>query len=88
MTSVSNKKEIIRLIETLKINGCAICGSMPGSRYLHFHHVEQSEKSFNLHGSNLLNKNDSDIIQEIHKCILLCNKCHGTYTRIEIKGSL
>jgi len=81
--SIKIRDEIKRISTDLKINGCSNCGATLDSRYLHFHHVEKNERNFPIHGIELLNRTDDELIEEIHKCMLLCNKCHGSYTAIE-----
>lgn len=53
----------------LKGGKCVECGSI---NRLNFHHVDQSNKKF------VISKKWSakDILDELDKCVLLCEKCH------------
>ena len=64
-----------KLIDNLKINGCAICGYDGCNRSLHFHHTNRKMKCFNI-DSNAMNRKDDKVICELNKCILLCANCH------------
>lgn len=70
---LARKKAIKLMIETLKINGCAICGYDKCNAALVFHHVNPEDKKFNL--GNFRQPVDK-IVEEINKCILLCANCH------------
>jgi hypothetical protein len=83
MPSRKSQDEIKKISTDLKLNGCSECGALLNSRYLHFHHIKKNERKFAIHGMELLNRTDCEIIEEIHKCVLLCNKCHGKYTAID-----
>lgn len=54
--------------------GCAICGYNKSNRALDFHHIHPSEKDSNI--GHLLIKSWDFIVQELQKCVLLCNRCH------------
>lgn len=64
-----------KILHELKINGCAICGYNKCDACLEFHHVNPRDKKFYLIVNNISLK-DKRIINEINKCILLCNRCH------------
>jgi len=59
----------------LKDNPCSICGYEGVSRARVFHHVEPSEKSFEIRVGRL--KQDY-LAEEVAKCLLLCRNCHAT----------
>jgi len=63
------------LINTLKINGCAICGYDKCMAALEFHHVNPEDKKF-LINVGQMHRSSMNIINEMEKCILLCNRCH------------
>ena len=71
-----------KLLKELKINGCAICGYNKCNLALEFHHVISEDKEFKINESQLYN-NDDRIIDEIHKCILLCRNCHAEIHALE-----
>ena len=64
-----------QIMHGLKTNGCAICGYNKCVAALDFHHANPEDKKFGLHVSELSRK-DEDIVNELQKCVLLCNRCH------------
>jgi len=77
-TKIRNKKyhrERKKLLHELKINGCSICGYNTYDSCLEFHHVNPKDKSFSLKAETMSHPPDK-IVNEIHKCILLCKNCH------------
>lgn len=70
-----------KILRRLKYNGCAICGYNKCYRALTFHHVNPHTKKFQICAWGLQNYNNSEIQDEVHKCILLCFNCH-----MEIEG--
>ena len=62
------------IINDLKINGCSMCGYCKNSAALTFHHVEPEEKKFEI---NAITITKPDLIEEFHKCMLLCRNCHA-----------
>lgn len=64
-----------KILVSLKINGCAICGYNECTEALEFHHVNSQDKKFGLdmHG---IRHNSFRVIEELNKCILLCANCH------------
>jgi hypothetical protein len=75
LTSRKSARRNAKLIDDLKINGCAICGYDGCNRSLHFHHTNYKMKCFNV-DSNAMNRMDKKIVIELNKCILLCANCH------------
>lgn len=74
-----------KLVDGLKINGCAICGYDKCAAALNFHHVNPKDKKFLVSPITISRK---DIFEELQKCILLCSNCHreihqkeGTYDK-------
>jgi len=65
------------ILYDLKINGCSICGYNSCPDALHFHHVNQNDKEFNLCIRSLPKNSNEKIIDELHKCILVCANCHA-----------
>lgn len=70
-----NTQQLLKILHTLKINGCAICGYDKCIAALEFHHVNPKDKKFSVRYSEISRKDDS-IAEEINKCILLCSNCH------------
>ncbi len=60
------------ILENLRVNGCAICGSY---YRLHFHHVDTNSRLF-YENLGMTSKTNTDIATELNKCILLCQSCH------------
>lgn len=54
---------------------CIICGYNKCNRSLEFHHINPSEKEFNI--SKSLNTKWEFIKEELDKCILVCSNCHN-----------
>ena len=64
------KREIV---DSFKSKGCIICGEKE-TACLDFHHLNPSEKDFQV--SALNNKGLKTILAEIEKCVILCANCH------------
>lgn len=62
-----------KILTALKINGCAICGYNECNACLDFHHSNPEDKKFSIGIWKMARK---DLIDELNKCILLCNRCH------------
>jgi hypothetical protein len=71
------KDKAQKIMKELKINGCAICGYDKCDSALHFHHVNNEDKKYRLAMSKLLGKSETNITEELNKCILLCCLCHN-----------
>jgi cytochrome c553 len=54
---------------------CCICGYRRTVINLHFHHVEPSQKSFNM--TMARGKSLASYQAEAEKCVLVCANCHG-----------
>lgn len=67
-----------RKLELINMMGgkCSKCGYHQNMAALEFHHVNPSEKCFQLDARHLSNTNMERIIEESKKCILLCSNCH------------
>ena len=65
---------------------CCLCGYDKYVSALEFHHIDDSEKEFNI-GSRINSCEFSDkMLEEIRKCVLLCSNCHRAYHANEITG--
>lgn len=53
---------------------CVICGYHACNRAMDFHHINPEEKDFGLSQKYLTSR--EKLIEELDKCILLCNRCH------------
>ena len=66
-------KEKHNILDSLKINGCAICGYNKCSAALEFHHVNSRNKKFQIQANRIGQQSFAD---ELSKCVLLCSNCH------------
>jgi hypothetical protein len=62
------------LVHAAKSGGCLFCGEKE-LVCLDLHHLNPSEKDFELSGSGLM-RTEADIIAEVAKCVVLCANCH------------
>lgn len=67
-----------RKLELVEYKGgkCERCGYNKNISALEFHHINSSEKKFNIDGRLLANKKMEELIDEANKCMLLCSNCH------------
>lgn len=65
-----------KILDELKINGCAICGYDKCNASLDFHHTNPKDKKFLVNNSKC-GMNVTLLVEEVNKCILLCRNCHG-----------
>lgn len=56
---------------------CGICGYKKCNDSLSFHHLDPSKKEFSLGSIMAHPKKFELIIEEMRKCICVCNNCHG-----------
>lgn len=77
-----NKKKMlitVAYVQTLKTK-CSKCGYNKDKSALEFHHVDDSNKSFNIGSfacSRIWSKKTKQLIdEEVKKCICLCANCH------------
>lgn len=81
---VNSKCSTCRILEKRKRNKnkavlllggkCKICGYDKCSKALDFHHIDSSKKNFAM--SSNWHWSWNKIVEELKKCILLCNRCH------------
>ena len=57
-----------------KGNKCEKCGYSKCMEALEFHHLDPTQKEFEISGSN--SKNWNKIVNELKKCLLVCSNCH------------
>jgi hypothetical protein len=55
---------------------CAVCGYDEYVGALQFHHVDPSQKRFNIARGGLTRGLD-EVREEARKCVLLCGNCHA-----------
>jgi hypothetical protein len=73
--SKKRRDEFKKWCVELKGSRCIICGYNKCLRSLDFHHINESEKDYDI--SSNWKKSKEEIIKELDKCILLCKNCHG-----------
>lgn len=73
-SGVDKNRGVKDLVEQLKENGCCICGYERCSRALVFHHVEPSNKTFEIRVGRVRIRG---LQEEVGKCLLLCLNCHA-----------
>jgi hypothetical protein len=79
-TNTSSKE----LVESLKSNGCCICGYNKCNRALVFHHVEPDLKKFEIRVGRV---RIEGLQEEVAKSLLLCLCCHAfVHYIMETKG--
>ena len=54
---------------------CKVCGYNKCLRSLDFHHLNETEKDYEI--SAYWKKSKKEVIKELEKCVLLCRNCHG-----------
>ena len=75
-----------KIIQELKINGCAICGYNKCKSALEFHHANPEDKKFLIGKAFIRGHCNKKIATELNKCILLCANCHREVETKEIKN--
>lgn len=68
-------------------SGCVDCGFKKHPDALHFDHLPQYEKKFNV-GRDMGNHGRESILTEINKCEVRCANCHAVKTAERRKGNL
>lgn len=53
---------------------CQCCGYNTSLRALHFHHIDDMTKKFQI--SDSITRNWQDTLEEMRKCVLVCANCH------------
>lgn len=71
-------RAVTRKYELVALRGgkCEICGYDKNYGAFDFHHLNPTEKEFQLDSRHLSNTNIEDLMKEADKCILLCANCH------------
>src|SRR5215211_1131197 len=70
-----SRTELKRQMVEYKGGRCQVCGYDRCLRSLCFHHLDCKTKGFAFAGSHCLSR--ASIWQELDKCVLLCQNCHG-----------
>lgn len=69
----SYRKEVKRRLIEYKGGKCLICGYNKCQDALEFHHLDPSQKDYNISGGT---KSFNTLKSEVDKCILVCANCH------------
>lgn len=69
----SYRKEVKRRLIEYKGGKCQICGYNRCQDALDFHHLDPSQKDYNISGGT---KSFNTLKSEVDKCILVCANCH------------
>lgn len=72
---VSHRQQVKLRSVALKGGKCQVCGYSKAISALHFHHLDPSQKEFNLTNSTC--RSWAKVEKELEKCVLLCNRCHS-----------
>lgn len=72
-----NKKRLHKQILVNTFGGCCqICGYKKCINALEFHHLDPSEKEFNISKYSGNNEITYEMARELTKVVLLCSNCH------------
>lgn len=63
-------------LEYKQTNSCISCGYNKHTTVLDFHHLDPSQKEFNISKYKKYTNISEDLKQELDKCIVLCSNCH------------
>ena len=78
--AVTRRHQKVRAIVIAAAGGrCVICGYSRFAPALQFHHVDPSQKEFNVNPAS--GKSLAKYLAEARKCVLVCATCH-----VEIEG--
>jgi len=72
------ERALSRKLELINAKGgkCEICGYDKNIAALELHHLDPSQKSFQLDARHIGNTTIQKLIEESNKCILVCANCH------------
>lgn len=65
-----------RIIDSMG-GSCVCCGYNKCHGALSLHHIDPKEKEFGFGSIRASAKNWTSIVQELRKCVLVCNNCHS-----------
>jgi hypothetical protein len=72
---VARKKNAMQRLRLMMGGKCVLCGFNRIQAALEFHHVDPSQKEFEI--GNIGGWGWSRLMQEVKKCILVCSNCHA-----------
>jgi 5-methylcytosine-specific restriction endonuclease McrA len=83
---VRRRKRLLDFCEQVKVErGCFLCGSKTD---LTFHHIDPATKSAEVKKMVRNGRTFAKTIEEINKCVVLCNDCHVELHKQGIDGEL
>lgn len=65
---------------------CVCCGFDAYPASLEFHHIDDSNKSFNISNKIKSTELSQEIYDELDKCVILCSNCHRAYHAKELES--
>jgi len=83
--TIQRQREFKQKCIEYKGGKCCKCGYIKCNNALDFHHLDPSKKEIRI-SSLSLKKFDSDVKEELDKCILVCANCHRELHFKEIIG--
>lgn len=63
---------------------CICCDFNQYTSSLEFHHLDEDEKEFNI-ANRMHSLENEEMLNEVHKCVLLCSNCHRAYHANELE---
>ena len=69
---IDRKKHILGMVG----GGCSICGYKKNLAAIEFHHLDSTNKSFQLDLRMIGNSKYDKLLLEINKCVPICSNCH------------
>jgi len=74
--ALARKRKSDWMIEYKSTLQCSECGYDKNPRVLHFHHISNKDKVYNVSDMVCNGYSVANIKREIRKCIVLCANCH------------
>jgi len=79
-------EERAKFITSLKGGSCRLCGYDKCQAALEFHHMDPSQKDFQI--NKRWSMTDEAILKELEKCVLLCSNCHREVHYNQSRGQI
>jgi predicted HNH restriction endonuclease len=77
--TAQKSRGLARKLKLIRAAGgrCSVCGYDRNLAALVFHHTDSEEKDFKLDMRALSNRTMESVLEELDKCILVCQNCHA-----------
>jgi len=75
LLTYKRRQDTKEFIDTLKKDGCCICGES-AIECLDFHHLDPLIKEISISKTITQGWSNKRILEEIKKCIIVCSNCH------------